>query len=160
MLVMKLMTKPVIACTLWDSGQTAAALMKTHAIGALPVVSDIHDPLLEGIVTDRDLCIAVVAEGAPSKRVAVADAMTRVPVTCLPETSLEECLALMRNAQVHRIPVVDNRGRCVGLISLADLSRYASASEIAHTLRDVSGPPRPAAAPSIGREVFLLRPAP
>lgn len=154
MLVKNLMTEPVVACTPWDTAETAAALMKTHSIGAIPVVSDILDPLLEGIVTDRDLCIAVIAEAASSKRVAAADAMTRVPVTCLPETSLEECLALMRNAQVRRIPVVNLRGRCVGIVALADIARHASPSEIARTLREITGAPRPAAARRLDENYF------
>lgn len=154
MLVKNLMTEPVVACTPWDTAETAATLMKTHSVGALPVVSNIHDPLLEGIVTDRDLCIAVIAEAASSKRVAIADAMTRVPVTCLPETSLEECLALMRNAQVRRIPVVNHSGRCVGIVALADIARHAPSSEIARTLREISGAPRPVPARRFDENYF------
>ena len=154
MLVKNLMTQPVVACTPWDTAETAATLLKTHSVGALPVVSDFQDPLLEGIVTDRDLCIAVIAEAASPKRVAVAAAMTHVPVTCLPEASSEECLALMRNAQVRRIPVVNLRGRCVGIVALADIARHASPSEIARTLREISGVPRPAAARRFDENYF------
>ena len=145
MMVKNLMSKPVIACTPWDTAQTAATLMKTHSVGAVPVVSDIADPLLEGIVTDRDLCIAIVAAATSSKQI-VSDLMTRVPVTCLPETALDECLELMRNSHVRRIPVVDSRGRCVGIVSLADVCRFASPSEMARTLREISDAPTSAAA--------------
>ena len=61
MLVTELMTTTVICCTPQDSAQTVATLMEKHDIGGLPVVSEITDPLLEGIVTDRDLCCSVVA---------------------------------------------------------------------------------------------------
>jgi len=115
MLAKDLLTKPANVCTPWDSAQTAATLMK---VGALALVSGIQDPLLEGIVTDRDLCIAVVAAEASSKRVIVVDAMSRVPVTGLPESSLEECLSLMRDARVGQIPIVDHRGRWVGVLTL------------------------------------------
>src|SRR5579871_2765238 len=146
MLVKSLMKELYAACTPWETAQTAATLMKTHSVGAIPVVSDIHDPLLEGIVTDRDLRITVVTEDVSSKYVRVADVMTRVPVTCLPENSAEECLALIRNAHVHHIPVVDHRGRCVGIVSLGDISHHASSSEIAGTLREISSTSKPAAA--------------
>ena len=154
MLVKNIMSEPVIACTPWDTAQTAATLMKTHGIGAVPVVSDVLDPLLEGIVTDRDLCIAIVASAGPADRIPVADVMTRVPITCLPETSMVECLELMRNCQVRRIPVVDQRGRCVGIVSQADLARYASFEEIALTLREVSSVPKPSVTPPVDEDYF------
>jgi CBS-domain-containing membrane protein len=154
MLVKNLMNKPVIACEPWDTTQAAATLMKTYSVGALPVVSDLDDPLLEGIVTDRDLCIAIVAAAASSKQIAAGDVMTRVPVTCLPEDSLEECLELMRNSQVRRIPVVDDRGRCLGIVSQADISRYASPSEVARTLREISDAAKPAASLPFNENYF------
>jgi len=143
MQVKQIMSKPVVTCSPWDSAKAAAILMQTHSIGAIPVVSDILDPLLEGIITDRDLCIAVVAAARPSEAVPVTDVMTRVPVTCQPEDTLEECLELMRNCQVRRIPVVDKRGRCEGIVSQADIARCASAHEFATTLRAISDTPKP-----------------
>ena len=122
MLLKDIMSKPVVACTPGDTAQAAAELMKTHAVGAIPVVSDVLDPLLEGIVTDRDLSNAVIATAGSPELVAVSDAMTRVPVTCLPDNTLEYCLELMRNCQVRRIPVVDRRGRCVGIVAPADIA--------------------------------------
>ena len=77
MLLKDIMSKPVVACTPGDTAQAAAELMKTHAVGAIPVVSDVLDPLLEGIVTDRDLSNAVIATAGSPELVAVSDAMTR-----------------------------------------------------------------------------------
>lgn len=82
------MSKPVVTWTEWDTAKAAAILMQAHSIGAMPAVSDILDPLLEGIIIDRDLCIAVVAASRPSEAVPVADAMTRVPVTCQSQDTL------------------------------------------------------------------------
>ncbi len=143
MLVKDCMSKPVICCKPWDAVRHAAALMKTHAIGAVPVVLDIEDPLLEGIVTDRDLCCGVVAFTKASHPVRVIDVMTRVPVTCHPEDTLEECQELMRENQIRRLPVVNDRGRCIGMIALADVARHAPAMELAATIREISQPPKP-----------------
>jgi CBS domain-containing protein len=143
MLVKDYMSKPVTCCKPWDTVWTAAALMKTHAIGALPVVLDIEDPLLEGIVTDRDLCCAVLTSPKASCPVRVIDAMTRLPVTCHPNDTLEECQELMRENQVRRLPVVNDRGRCVGIIALADVARYAPALELTTTISEISQPQRP-----------------
>jgi len=154
MLAKDLMTKPATICRPWDTAQTAATLMKTHSVGTLPVVSDGQDPLLEGIVTDRDLCIAVVAAEATSKPVIVADVMSRVPATGLPETSLEECLSLMRNARVGQIPIVDHRARCVGILTLADLARCAPPADIVCTLRAISEAPQGADTPPFDEAYF------
>ena len=77
MLVKDLMTSAVVCCTPWDTAETAASLMKAHGVGAIAVVADPSDPLLEGIVTDRDLCCGVVAAGKNADAVQVADLMTR-----------------------------------------------------------------------------------
>jgi CBS domain-containing protein len=63
MLVTEIMTNEVVCCTPWDTARTAGRLMKERGVGAIPVVSDTPDPLLEGIVTDHDLCCSVVAAG-------------------------------------------------------------------------------------------------
>jgi CBS domain-containing protein len=140
MLVKELMSKGIICCTPWDTARTAANLMKTHGVGAIPVVSDSKDPLLEGIVTDRDLCCSVVAGGKPGDAVQIAEVMTRVPVSCEPEDGLEFCEELMQENQIRRLPVVDQRGRCVGIVAQADIALHASAAQVAKTLAEISKP--------------------
>jgi CBS domain-containing protein len=143
MLVKDLMTSAVVWCTPWDTAQRAATLMKAHGVGAIVVVADPSDPLLEGIVTDRDLCCGVVAAGKKADAVQVADLMTRIPVTCGPEDTLEECEELMQEGQVRRIPVVNNRGRCVGIVAQADIALHAPASQVASTIKEISKPAKP-----------------
>jgi CBS domain-containing protein len=142
MLVKDVMRKPIVACTPGDSPELADTLMKRHCIHALPVVLDIADPLLEGIVTDRDLC-SCVAAGQTSIATAVADVMTRVPITCQPENTLEECQELMRKCAVRRVPVVDASGRCVGIVSWTDIAPHASLQQLAAILRETSKTPVP-----------------
>lgn len=143
MLVKDLMTSAVVWCTPWDTAQRAATLMKAHGVGAIAVVADPSDPLLEGIVTDRDLCCGVVAAGKNADAVQVADLMTRIPVTCGPEDTLEECEELMQEGQVRRIPVVNNRGRCIGIVAQADIALHAPASQVASTIKEISKPAKP-----------------
>ncbi len=140
MLVHQLMSIQVICCTPWETAEYAANLMKTHQIGAIPIVSDSRDPLLEGIVTDRDLCSSVVANSKITRTVRLADLMNRVPVTCQPDDTVEFCAELMRENQVRRIPVVDQRGRCVGIVAQADIALHASALEVARTIAEISKP--------------------
>lgn len=143
MFVKDLMTSAVMCCTPWDTAQKAASLMKAHGVGAIAVVADPSDPLLEGIVTDRDLCCGVVAAGKNADVVQVADLMTRIPVTCGPEDTLEECEELMQEAQVRRVPVVNNRERCIGIVAQADIALHAPASQVATTIKKISKPAKP-----------------
>jgi len=143
MLVKDLMTSAVVWCTRWDTAKMAASLMKAHGIGAIPVVANPSDPLLEGIVTDRDLCCRVLAAGTNSDAVLVTDVMTAIPVTCGPKDTLEECEELMQEGQVHRIPVVNNRGRCIGIVAQADIALHASAAQVASTIKEISKPAKP-----------------
>jgi CBS domain-containing protein len=143
MLVRELMTDEVVCCTPWDTARAAANLMKIRGVGALPVVSDLSDPLLEGIVTDRDLCCGVVAEETKADTIKISELMTPVPVTCEPEYTVEDCQELMQENQVRRIPVVDKRGRCVGIVAQADLALHAPAGQVAKTLREISKPSKP-----------------
>src|SRR5579872_4228100 len=88
MLVRDLMSRSVISCTPWNTARIAARLMKQHDIGAIIVVASTSDPLLEDIVTDRDLCCRVLASGRSSDSIQVVDLMTSVPITCSPGDTL------------------------------------------------------------------------
>src|ERR1019366_7211477 len=143
MLAKDLMTSAVVCCTPWDTAQKAASLMKAYGVGAIAVVADTLDPLLEGIVTDRDLCCGVVAAGKNADAVRVADIMTRIPVTGGPEYTLDECLELMQENQIRRIPVVNNRGRCIGVVAQADIGLHAPAAQVVKTIKEISKPAKP-----------------
>lgn len=143
MLAKDLMTSAVICCTPWDTAQKAASLMKAYGVGAIAVVAGTLDPLLEGIVTDRDLCCGVIAAGKNLDAVQVANIMTRIPVTCGPEHTLDECLELMQENQVRRIPVVNPRGRCIGIVCQADIALHAPAAQVAKTIKEFSQPAKP-----------------
>lgn len=143
MLVKNFMTRPVVCCTPWKTARVAACLMKAHDVGAIVVVMDTSDPLLEGIVTDRDLCCQVIASGKLAGAVVVADVMTRVPVTCGPEDTLDECLELMQGSQVRRIPVVNDCGRCIGIVTVADVALRGSPEQAAKTIQEISRPAKP-----------------
>jgi CBS domain-containing protein len=132
------MSTKVIFCTPSDTAQAAAQSMKLHRVGALPVVSDFVQTKLEGIVTDRDLCCSVVAEARLAEKTKIAEVMTRNPVTCAPENTLEDCEALMQEHQIRRIPVVDHQGRCVGIVAQADIALHAPSGIVAKTLAEIS----------------------
>ncbi len=143
MLAKDLMTSAVICCTAWNTAQMAASLMKAQGVGAILVVADPLDPLLEGIVTDRDLCCDVVAVGKEADVVQIADLMTAIPVTCTAEDTIGECEALMQEGQIRRIPIVNNRGRYIGIMAQADIALHAPAAQLAKTIKEISESAKP-----------------
>lgn len=98
----------------------AARMMKDHNIGMLPVVESEGSRRLVGVVTDRDITIRHVAEGHLSD-CPVREAMTDNVSTCSPDENVEKVMTLMADEQVRRIPIVDDRGDLVGVVSQADI---------------------------------------
>ncbi len=144
MQVSEIMTGKIVCCMPGDTAQTAANLMKQHGVGAVLVVSELSDdPLLEGIITDRDLCCGVVAGARDPNTTQVFEGMTRVPVTCLPDDSIEDCEQRMRENQVRRIPVVNDTGRCVGIVTQSDLALHLPVARVGETVREISKPSAP-----------------
>ena len=115
----------------------AAQLMKSEDTGALPVVdASSRRPL--GIVTDRDLAIRVLAEGRTDAR--VADAMTPNAHTVRENDDLAKVMDLMSREQVRRVPIVDDRGALVGIISQADILLNADDKRAEQTVEAISRP--------------------
>lgn len=123
MIVEHLMTSEVEACRPGDSLAEAAGVMWRRDCGAVPVVGD--EGSVVGIITDRDICMALASRRAYASEVAVAEVMSRDVVTCTPEDDSEEALEAMRRRQVRRLPVVDAQGRLAGILSVADVLRRA-----------------------------------
>ena len=117
----EVMTQIPNCCTPSSTARMAAALLKQFKFGALAVVDDYSCRKLVGIVTDRDLCIEALAGSQEPDAVLVADCMTRDPVSCQPETDVQDILALMAAHRVRRIPIVDQNLCVVGMVTLTDL---------------------------------------
>lgn len=140
MKVCDVMSKRLICCLRSDTVQNVANAMKVQDIGAMPIVSDLESKHLEGIVTDRDLCVRVLAAGSDPRTTAVGSVMSSDPVTCARDDSLESCEQLMRERQVRRLPVVDAQGRCMGMLAQADLALHESPEKLLHMLAGISVP--------------------
>ena len=82
MLVRELMTRDPACCTPSDSAQRAGSLMRHFDIGVLPIVDDEYYRRLLGIVTDRDLCLTVIAPDRRPSEVTVEECMLRNPTCC------------------------------------------------------------------------------
>src|SRR6476661_4990554 len=105
MRVKDVMTQHPICCHASDSAQSVAKAFRDEDIGSLPVIADGESNQLEGIISDRDLCCTIVAEGLDPKVTTIEVFIARSPVTCRAEQSLDSCEKLMQLHQVRRVPV-------------------------------------------------------
>ena len=122
MKVSDLMTPHVRSCTIHDSLNAAARIMWDHDCGCAPVV-DTHGKLI-GIVTDRDICMAAYTQGVPLQAIRVERAMSPKVISCTRTDDLDTAHRLMRTHEIHRLPVVDSRGRPIGILSLSDVINH------------------------------------
>jgi CBS domain-containing protein len=119
----EIMTRFPATCRPDHTLSEAAWTMWINNCGCLPVIDESRRVV--GVITDRDICIATVLIGASLQDIWVAEAMAKDVYTCGPKDSLVEAQAIMQEARVRRLPVVDASTRLVGVISLADLAREA-----------------------------------
>ena len=96
----------------------AARLMATHNIGAVMVGEATH---LTGIFTERDLAFKIVAAGRDPDKVRLAEVMTRDPDTLRPDDTAHDALQRMSKRGYRHLPVVDDSGRVVGMVSVRDI---------------------------------------
>jgi CBS domain-containing protein len=113
----------------------AAKLMRDEDTGIIPIVDGDR---LAGTITDRDLAVRVVAEGRDPQTTTVAEVASRDLVTVDPQQDLDEALRLMARHQVRRLPVVEEDGKLVGILSQADVAREATPEETGRVVEEIS----------------------
>lgn len=96
-----------------------AAQMREQHVGSLVIVDDQQIP--QGMITDRDIAIQVVALNQDPNKVTVADIMTTPVVTATVDESMVVALARMREFGIRRLPIVDENNKLVGVISNSNL---------------------------------------
>ena len=156
--VQQVMTRNVECCLPSDVLSRAAQIMWERDCGCVPVVDDARRVV--GMITDRDICMSAYTRGAPLHEIRVEDAMAKHVFTVRPEDALARLERLMQEFQIRRVPVVDESGGVVGIVSLSDIARAAArevgrpsaavrADEVATTLSTIAKPrvPRDSVAP-------------
>lgn len=134
------MTSDPSYCLPSDSVYTAAQIMKREDVGPVLVVSGAGEKRPVGIVTDRDLAIKVVGEGRDGNSTRIDEVMSPSPVTCRDDEDISAAIRKMSEHQVRRMPIVDDSGRLVGIVSQADVARYAEEEEVGEMVEEISQP--------------------
>jgi CBS domain-containing protein len=113
--------RAVVAINGKADAAAAAQLMRNEHVGFLIVYRDgdeLQRPV--GVLTDRDLVLAVMARDVDARTVTVEDVMTRQPLIANESDELSDLLQAMRMAGIRRVPVVDVRGALVGIMAIDD----------------------------------------
>ncbi len=138
--VADVMTRGVRTLTPDDSMLRAAQAMESLDVGGLPVCDGDR---LVGMVTDRDLVLRGLAQGYPAESTRLDGLITRQVEYCQEQESLDDVLHRMGASGIRRLPVVDERHRLVGMLTLGDIAAKAEAGKAGHALAEISRPPQP-----------------
>jgi CBS domain-containing protein len=144
------MTQSAVCCNPGTNVGAAVELLWSHNCGMLPVVG-VKNRLV-GIVTDRDISIAMGTRNRLPGDVTVGEIATTNVFTCKPDDEIHEALSTMAEKQVRRLPVVNDEGVPQGILSMddiithGDLNRWEgccelSAEEIIRSLKRLYGKP-------------------
>ena len=147
MKVKDIMTKDPVTCTPDTTVAEAAHLMWEADCGVLPVVDD---GAIDGVVTDRDMYVALATRNARAAHLKVGAVATKTVVTCAPEDDVHAALALMKQGLVRRLPVVGFGGSVLGILSMNDIVLVAgenesvSSEDVVDALKTICAHHRPA----------------
>lgn len=137
MRVENVMTEDVCTCQQHDSLDRAAQLMWERDCGCLPVCTTDDITHVIGLITDRDICMCALFQHKPLSELRVSEAMSKQVRACKPSDSIDTAEKLMADAQIRRLPVLNDQGALIGFVSLSDLAREAE-REIADAQPEIS----------------------
>lgn len=130
------MTPDPACCTPNTTLDQVAKLMAQNNCGEIPILDTADQPI--GVITDRDIVCRVVAEGKNPVGHTAEQYMSQPVVTVRADAPLDEVVSTMEKHQIRRVPVVDERGCCAGIIAQADVALTGGEHEVAELVREVS----------------------
>ena len=136
MKISEVMTRDVATVSSNQTVQEAASFMLQGDAGSIPVTEG--DRLI-GMITDRDIAVRGVAKGR-GPDTPVSELMSEGLICARLDDDIEEVARKMGEAQVRRLPVIDESEKLVGIVSLGDLSRKSDGEEAHQALEGVSQP--------------------
>jgi CBS domain-containing protein len=122
MKVQDIMTTHVQCCSPSTDLAAAAVMMFEGDCGVLPVLRE-HQVM--GIITDRDIAIALGTRGKRASEIPVGAVMATTLYACAPDDDIHTALKTLRREQVHRLPVIDRHGALQGIVSMNDVVLHA-----------------------------------
>ncbi len=108
--------------------------------GEVPIVKSEKDKSVVGVLTDRDIVCRTLGQGKNPMNLFAKDCMTKEVITIDVNAGVPQCIKLMRDNKIRRIPVVDKNKRLCGIVSLSDLVVEAESEETTKLFHDISTP--------------------
>ena len=131
--------RPLAVVAPRDTVFHALSVMAKHDVGALLVLDGEQ---LVGIFSERDYARKIILQGKSSKETLVRDIMSERVAYVTPSTTLDECMALMTEKHFRHLPVLDDTGNVLSMISIGDLVKETISSQqflISELERYISG---------------------
>jgi CBS domain-containing protein len=119
MKVREIMTGAAVSCGMETNLAAAARIMWDKDCGSVPVLN--NEGRVVGMITDRDICMALTTRNRLASDVLVGDVINGAVQTCAPDELVSDALKTMKAEQLRRLPVVDSEGGLVGIISINDV---------------------------------------
>lgn len=130
-----------VACGTADmSLADIAGMMVTFDCGEVPIVDSLQNKNVIGVITDRDIVCRTLGKGLNPMNLKVQDCMTTDIVTGDYDMTVNDCLEIMQENQIRRLPIVDENNQLCGIVSQADLIKYADVDEAVEMVKEVSKP--------------------
>jgi predicted transcriptional regulator len=124
MRVADLMSRAVVCCDSTKSLVEPAKAMWDQDVGFIPIVAP-KTGVLEGVVTDRDICMAAMTKGKPLHEIPVRDVMQTNFYACSEGDHIARIHSIMRDHRLRRVPVLNAEQQVVGVVALNDLACHA-----------------------------------
>ena len=136
MTIKHIMTAPVGSCGPDTNLGSVVETMWTRDCGIVPVVDEAGQVV--GVVTDRDICIALGTRDVPASSLVARSVMTTPVVSCVPDDDCVDVLLTMSEQHVRRVPVLGPGGVLLGIVSIDDIVRRAAGAPSTDPLREVT----------------------
>jgi CBS domain-containing protein len=121
MQIREIMTNNPACCTPDSTVQDVARMMLENDCGCIPIVDSLAGMKPVGTITDRDITIRTVAANHNPINMKASEIMTTNIATVKPQMSVEECFDIMEDREIRRVLVVDEQGKCCGIVAQADI---------------------------------------
>ncbi|MBC7428515.1 MAG: CBS domain-containing protein [Bacteriovorax sp.] len=138
--IIEIMTKNPVCCTPEMGLPEVAQLMLKYDCGEIPVVYSLAEKKVLGVITDRDIVARSVAVGVNPMAMSAEECMTYPAIIVKNTISIEDCCQIMEENQIRRIPVVDEKENCCGVVSIADIARYKKDHLTLEVIKNISRP--------------------
>jgi CBS domain-containing protein len=131
-----IMTKNVTVIREEETMREAAQRLAQDDIGVLPICD--ANQQIKGVLTDRDIVVHVIARGKDPANTRARDLEQGEVVTLRPDDSIQHACDLMAQHKVRRLPVVEDGGRVIGMVSQADVAKSVAPEEAGRMLTQIS----------------------